>query len=65
MPFFCRAVEIPKKSVEQLRFEQMDFEQLTLTRNSLQGKKAYDKEVLGSSYFSRTIHYACHLVDCR
>jgi hypothetical protein len=31
MPFFCRAVEIPKKSVEQSRFEQMDFEQLTLT----------------------------------
>jgi TolA-binding protein len=31
MPFFCRAVEIPKKSVEQSRFEQMDFEQLTPT----------------------------------
>jgi hypothetical protein len=31
MTFFCRAVEIPKKSVEQSRFEQMDFEQLTLT----------------------------------
>ncbi len=31
MAFFCRAVEIPKKSVEQSRFEQMDFEQLTLT----------------------------------
>jgi hypothetical protein len=26
----CRAVDILKKSVEQLRFEQMDFEQLTL-----------------------------------
>ncbi len=26
MTFFCRAVEIPKKSVEQLRFEQMDFD---------------------------------------
>jgi hypothetical protein len=31
MTFFCRAVEIPKKSVKQSRFEQMDFEQLTLT----------------------------------
>ena len=29
MTFFCLAVEIPKKSVEQSRFEQMDFEQLT------------------------------------
>jgi hypothetical protein len=37
MTFFCCAVEIPKKSVEQSRFEQMDFEQLTLTQqNSLQ-----------------------------
>jgi hypothetical protein len=36
MPFFCQAVEIPKKSVEQSRFEQMDFEQLTLTLLSLQ-----------------------------
>ncbi len=31
MTFFCWAVKIPKKSVEQSRFEQMDFEQLTLT----------------------------------
>jgi len=31
MTIFCRAVKISKKSVEQLRFEQMDFEQLTLT----------------------------------
>jgi hypothetical protein len=31
MTFFCRAVEIPKKSVEQSRFEQLHFEQLTLT----------------------------------
>jgi hypothetical protein len=34
MTFFCRAVEIPKKSVEQLRFKQMDFEQLTLTQEN-------------------------------
>ena len=34
MTFFCRAVEIPKKSVEQSRFEQLHFEQLTLTRAS-------------------------------
>jgi hypothetical protein len=33
MTFFCRAVEIPKKSVEQSRFEQLHFEQLTLTQN--------------------------------
>jgi len=32
MTFFCRAVEIPKKSVEQSRFKQLHFEQLTLTR---------------------------------
>jgi hypothetical protein len=32
MTFFCRAVEIPKKSVEQSRFEQLHFEQLTLTQ---------------------------------
>jgi hypothetical protein len=31
MTFFCRAVEIPKKCVEQSRFEQLHFEQLTLT----------------------------------
>ena len=31
MTFFCWAVEIPKKSVEQLRFEQLHFKQLTLT----------------------------------
>jgi len=36
MTFFCRAVEIPKKSVERLRFEQMDFEQLTLTPFNIQ-----------------------------
>ncbi len=33
MTFFCRAVEIPKKSVEQSRFEQLHFEQLALTRS--------------------------------
>jgi len=33
MTFLCRAVEIPKKSVEQPRFEQLHFEQLTLTLN--------------------------------
>jgi hypothetical protein len=32
MTFFCRAVEIPKKSVKQSKFEQMDFEQLTPTQ---------------------------------
>jgi hypothetical protein len=32
MTFFCRAVDIFEKNVEQLRFEQMHFEQLTLTR---------------------------------
>jgi hypothetical protein len=32
MTFFCRAVDIFKKSVEQSRFEQLHFEQLTLTR---------------------------------
>ena len=31
MTFFFPAVKIPKKSVEQSRFEQMHFEQLTLT----------------------------------
>ena len=31
MTFFCRAVEIPKKSVEQSRFKQLHFEQLTMT----------------------------------
>jgi hypothetical protein len=36
MTFFCRAVKILKKSVEQWRFEQMDFEQLTLTQQSFQ-----------------------------
>jgi hypothetical protein len=29
MTFWCRAVDILEKCVEQLRFEQMDFEQLT------------------------------------
>jgi hypothetical protein len=38
MTFFCRAVEIPKKSVEQSRFEQLHFEQLTLTRNDCNKK---------------------------
>jgi hypothetical protein len=33
--FFCRAVDIFKKSVEQLRFEQLHFEQLTLTLHFL------------------------------
>jgi len=32
MTFFCRADDIFEKSVEQSRFEQMHFEQLTLTR---------------------------------
>jgi hypothetical protein len=32
MTFSSQAVEIPKKSVKQSRFEQMDYEQLTLTR---------------------------------
>jgi len=27
--FFCQAIKVPQKSVEQLRFEQMDFEKLT------------------------------------
>jgi hypothetical protein len=31
MTFFCRADDIFEKSVEQSRFEQMHFEQLTLT----------------------------------
>jgi hypothetical protein len=35
MTFFCRAVDIFKKSVEQSRFEQLHFEQLTLTRKFL------------------------------
>jgi hypothetical protein len=39
MTFFCRADDIFEKSVEQSRFEQMHFEQLTLTRaNRLQFK---------------------------
>jgi hypothetical protein len=32
MTFFCRADDIFEKSVEQSRFEQIHFEQLTLTR---------------------------------
>jgi hypothetical protein len=32
LTFFCRADDIFKKSVEQSRFEQLHFEQLTLTR---------------------------------
>ena len=32
--FFCRADDIFEKTVEQSRFEQMHFEQLTLTRLS-------------------------------
>jgi hypothetical protein len=44
MTFFCRADDIFEKSVEQSRFEQMHFEQLTLTQNahydsSLRGEK--------------------------
>jgi hypothetical protein len=35
MTFFCRAVEIPKKSVEQPRFKQLHFEQLTLPNTSV------------------------------
>jgi hypothetical protein len=34
MTFFCRADDIFEKSVEQSRFEQMHFEQLTLTQVS-------------------------------
>ncbi len=33
--FFCRADDIFEKSVEQSRFEQMHFEQLTLTQPNL------------------------------
>ncbi len=36
MTFFCRADDIFEKSVEQLRFVQMHFEQLTLTQQLLQ-----------------------------
>jgi hypothetical protein len=36
MTFFCRADDIFEKSVEQSRFEQMHFEQLTLTPKNLQ-----------------------------
>jgi hypothetical protein len=32
LTFFCRADDFFKKSVEQSRFEQLHFEQLTLTR---------------------------------
>jgi hypothetical protein len=32
MTFFCRAVENSKKCVKQSRFEQLQFEQLTLTQ---------------------------------
>jgi hypothetical protein len=39
MTFFCRAVEISKKSVEQSRFEQLQFEQLTLTRSTVAIRK--------------------------
>jgi hypothetical protein len=35
MTFFCRADDIFEKSVEQSRFEQMHFKQLTLTRMKL------------------------------
>jgi hypothetical protein len=34
MTFFCRADDIFENSVEQSRFEQMHFEQLTLTRRN-------------------------------
>ena len=35
LTFFCRADDFFKKSVEQSRFEQLHFEQLTLTRTGL------------------------------
>jgi hypothetical protein len=38
MTFFCRADDIFEKTVEQLRFEQMHFEQLTLTPDNYRAK---------------------------
>ncbi len=38
MTFFCRADDIFENSVEQSRFEQMHFEQLTLTHFFVLGK---------------------------
>jgi hypothetical protein len=47
MTFFCRAVEISKKSVEQSRFEQLHFEQLTLTQTiELFGRNIQTKSLL-------------------
>jgi hypothetical protein len=45
MTFFYRAVKNPKKSVEQLRFKQMDFEQLTLTLIVALGEQIMDKSI--------------------
>jgi hypothetical protein len=38
MTFFCRADDIFEKTVEQSRFEQMHFEQLTLTPDNYRAK---------------------------
>jgi hypothetical protein len=35
MTFCCRADDVSQKCVEQSRFEQMHFEQLTLTQNNV------------------------------
>ncbi len=43
--FFCRAVDIFKKSIKQSRFEQLHFEQLTLTH--LQWSKFLVNEMKG------------------
>jgi hypothetical protein len=41
MTFFCQADDIFEKSVEQSRFEQMHFEQLTLTRLNDRTEKVF------------------------
>jgi hypothetical protein len=50
LTFFCRADDFFKKSVEQSRFEQMHFEQLTLTllNQGKSGKLAALDEVVAS-----------------
>jgi hypothetical protein len=59
MTFFCRADDIFEKSVEQSRFEQMHFEQLTLTHNCLQNLQCF----LLPIYVSKTLIFK--LTKCK
>jgi len=58
MTFFCWALEIHKKSVEQSRFKQLQFEQLTLTLLYLLHKLITDRRhdtVLGYTRFQNLV----------